>query len=159
MPALHLTVLLDTNKFFQDVYLGAKMNWILPASLCNSTTLATLLHIISFCERGIIEYLEIYGQQIYIFQCFRNMKPLLRSAIKMWQKTVCSKVCRISYNKPDLYRLSMKCRFEWTQQMTYVTFTLIPALTFCFVYLGNMKVRSSLVAVLSHHFWDHSRPK
>ena len=33
----------------------------------------------------------------------------------------------------------MKCRFVWTQQMTYVTFTLIPALTFCFVFLGNMK--------------------
>merc|ERR1712025_1409488 len=34
----------------------------------------------------------------------------------------------------------MKCRFVWTQQMTYVTFTLVPVLIFSFVYLTNVKV-------------------
>ena len=50
------------------------------------------------------------------------------------------KITDIATKKPEERSDRMKCRFEWTQQMTYVTFTLIPALVFCFVYLGNMKV-------------------
>ena len=34
----------------------------------------------------------------------------------------------------------MQCRLVWTQQMTYVTFTLIPILIFSLVYHTNMKV-------------------
>ena len=34
----------------------------------------------------------------------------------------------------------MQCRLVWTQQMTYVTFTLIPVLIFSLVYHTNMKV-------------------
>ena len=35
---------------------------------------------------------------------------------------------------------AMQCRLVWTQQMTYVTFTLIPVLIFSLVYHTNMKV-------------------
>jgi len=33
----------------------------------------------------------------------------------------------------------MNCRFAWTQQMTYVTFTFIPVVIFAIVYLSKMK--------------------
>ena len=54
LPALPQTVLQDINKSFQDCHLGVKMQWILPATLWNSTTMVTLMVILTLLLKSFL---------------------------------------------------------------------------------------------------------